>query len=248
MVIQSIDQIAQKDPQKFISLLKNNPSLITMITCNDNMINHLCTDVRLLRNILKYTRDKNLLEACISIYPDLIKDISFQYEDLCKLCLEIKPENIEFIKNKTEKLSLYAVSKDGMLLRHIKETQTENICNKAIEQNKFAFQFIINPTPEQKRLCLNFIKVTYGNIQDNIKTFKTIPMLIEETFGKIKYVDDIEDMDCPDEKYYVLQNGDVYDVYCYGEVSTECQGWFSTYYNKTHKFILEKSFVYEHKV
>lgn len=249
MVVKTVAQIASDDPTKFMKLLKNNPSLITMITCTDDIINHLCSDIPLLKKILKYTKNKQLLETSISVYPQLIKYVSFQYEELCYISVKTEPINIKYINNITDKLGILAVTFDGLLLKHIK-MQTEAICDAAIIQNKAAFKYIINPTKKQKDLCTNIIIVKYDNIEEHIRTYDNIETFINQIYDDVIYLSDhsqvpdaFANIDVEKNVHYAIKKNEIYYVYKL-TIYKESNGWIFKTDNKLYKYTLDKTFYF----
>lgn len=111
-----------------------------------------------LRWVCKYANmnlieDEDLIKSIVKETPDIIRYLK-QTEELCLLAMEsteykpwqlfrysIKPES------QTEKICLYAVSRQGMVLNKV-VNQTDEICLAAVKQSGLALRYVKNKTEE----------------------------------------------------------------------------------------------------
>jgi len=87
-----------------------------------------------------------------AIYAN-IKDINGMPDNIIKKAIRWKPELFKTLKDPSEDIQFYAVSQNGLELRHIKEP-SNRVIEAAIERDGDAIQFVKNPTMKQKIMAV----------------------------------------------------------------------------------------------
>jgi hypothetical protein len=113
----------------------------------------------------------------------ILKRLPFQTLELCDAALELTPQSLRLIKNKTISQCEKAVSNCGYTLEYIPVTQrTNELCELAVAQNGCALQFVPIKT---RKIC----KIA---ILQNSKSIRWVPTILAERC--LKYINEpIED-------------------------------------------------------
>jgi hypothetical protein len=104
----------------------------------------------------------------------------------CWIVLNNHIHNLEYIKEPTDEMKMFALNK-GYAIEDIKNPTAE-MCLKALETNVRAIKYIKNPTEE---MCFEAISInakSIGYINNNILTFEIISQAVDQDLEALMYI------------------------------------------------------------
>lgn len=101
----------------------------------------------------------------VSYNGNMLKYISDQTEEMCRIAVQNQPFAIRFAKIQTPEICLEAVKNCGLLLKYV-ENQTEEMCIAAIQSEEYSIFHIKEQT---EKICLMLVKqAVHINIMEHI--------------------------------------------------------------------------------
>lgn len=121
-------------------------------------VTNLCSRVFDACGIKKYMNsidNKRILLKTVKVFPESIKYIKEQTEDLCLLAVGNDGLTLKYVKMQTEQICIAAVRQCGSALKYVK-IQTEQICIAAVRQyGIMALKYVKDQT---NRICMEAVK------------------------------------------------------------------------------------------